>query len=60
MRYQNKLGGINQILPMVGELREETTQNDLEDLLHGYEHKAILKRLGYLISEVSRISFLKS
>jgi len=52
VRYQNKLGGINRMLSTIEELLEEVTQNDLEDLLEWYDHKATLQRLGYLISEV--------
>ncbi|WP_026838519.1 type IV toxin-antitoxin system AbiEi family antitoxin [Gillisia sp. JM1] len=58
VRYQNKLGGINRMLSTVEELLEEVTQNDLEDLLDWYDHKATSQRLGYLISEVEPESLL--
>lgn len=52
VRYQNKLGGINRMLSTIEELMEEVTQNDLEDLLNWFDHKATLQRLGFLISEI--------
>ncbi|WP_300435445.1 type IV toxin-antitoxin system AbiEi family antitoxin [Christiangramia sp.] len=52
VRYQNKLGGINRMLSTIEELMEEVTQNDLEELLEWFDHKATLQRVGYLISEI--------
>ncbi|MCM4157592.1 type IV toxin-antitoxin system AbiEi family antitoxin [Gramella sp. AN32] len=52
VRYQNKMGGINRMLSTIEELMEEVSQDDLEDLLEWFDHKATLQRLGFLVSEI--------
>lgn len=52
IHYQNKLGGLNRMLSTIEELLEEVIQQDIEDLLVWYNHKATLQRLGFLVSEI--------
>jgi len=52
IRYQNKLGGLNRMLSTIEELLEEVSQDDLQDLLEWFDHKATLQRIGFLISEI--------
>lgn len=52
IHYQNKLGGLNRMLPVIEELIEEMNNSDLEELLTWYSHKSTLQRLGYLLEEL--------
>ncbi|MBL4879733.1 MAG: hypothetical protein JKX82_00280, partial [Oleispira sp.] len=51
IHYQNKLGGLNRVLPVIEELIEEMIPSDLEELLTWYSNKSTLQRLGYLLEE---------
>ena len=51
IHYQNKLGGLNRMLPVIEELIEEMTPSDLRELLTWYSNKSTLQRLGYLLEE---------
>lgn len=52
IHYQNKLGGLNRMLPVVEELIEEVKESDLKDLVSWYPHKSTLQRLGYLFEKM--------
>lgn len=52
IHYQNKLGGLNRMLPVIEELIEEMTPSDLEKLLTWYSNKSTLQRFGYLLEEL--------
>lgn len=52
IHYQNKLGGLNRMLPVIEELIEEMTPSDLEELLTWYSNKSTLQRFGYLLEEL--------
>ncbi len=52
IHYQNKLGGLNRMLPVIEELIEEMSPSDLKELLTWYSNKSTLQRLGYLLEEL--------
>lgn len=54
VHYQNKLGGLNRMLPTIEELLEEVNQIDFTDLLSWYGNKATLQRLGYVLEEIDQ------
>jgi predicted transcriptional regulator of viral defense system len=58
IHYQNKLGGLNRMLPVIEELIEEMTPSDLEQLLTWYSNKSTLQRFGYLLEELHAESSL--
>ncbi len=58
IHYQNKLGGLNRMLPVIEELIEEMNSSDLEELLTWYSNKSTLQRLGYLLEELQAESSL--
>lgn len=52
IHYQNKLGGLNRMLPVIEELLEEMNITHLQDLLTWYPSKSSLQRLGYLLERL--------
>jgi predicted transcriptional regulator of viral defense system len=52
IHHQTKLGGINRILPVIEELSEELTKQDLVELLNWYPHRSTLQRFGFLLEEL--------
>lgn len=52
IHHQTKVGGINRMLAVLEELSEETTQNDITELLTWYPHKSTLQRFGFLLEEL--------
>jgi predicted transcriptional regulator of viral defense system len=52
IHYQNKLGGLNRMLPVIEELLEEMNTTHLQDLLTWYPSKSSLQRLGYLLERL--------
>ncbi|HET8963253.1 MAG TPA: type IV toxin-antitoxin system AbiEi family antitoxin, partial [Chitinophagales bacterium] len=52
IHYQNKLGGLNRMLPVIEELMESITFSNLSDLLSWYPHKSALQRFGFLLDEL--------
>lgn len=52
IHHQSKLGGINRMLAVLEELSEETTKDDIENLLTWYPHKSTLQRLGFILEEM--------
>ncbi len=58
IHYQNKLGGLNRMLPVLEELMEEMNTSDLQDLLTWYPSKSSLQRLGCLLESLEADSSL--
>lgn len=52
IHYQNKLGGLNRMLPVIEELIEEMNSSDLQDLLTWYPSRSSLQRLGYVLERL--------
>jgi predicted transcriptional regulator of viral defense system len=53
IHHQSKLGGMNRMLAILGEIAEEITQNDIAELLTWYPNKSTLQRFGFLLEEVN-------
>ena len=58
IHYQNKIGGLHRMLPVIEELIEEMTPSDLEQLPTWYSNKSTLQRFGYLLEELHAESSL--
>lgn len=50
--YQTKIGGTNRILPILEELFDQVTKEDLIDLLSWYPNNSVLQRTGFLMDEM--------
>lgn len=53
IHYQTKVGGINRILTVIEELKEEIDSNDIRDLVSWYPHISTLQRIGFLLEYLS-------
>jgi len=49
IHYHTKIGGLNRALASLEELSEELVEQDLQLLLHWYENKSSLQRMGYML-----------
>ncbi len=52
IHHQTKLGGINRMLAILEELKEEINQDDITKLLSWYPNKSSLQRFGFLLEEI--------
>jgi len=52
IHHQTKLGGLNRMLAILEELKEEIDQNDITKLLTWYPNKSTLQRFGFLLEEI--------
>ncbi len=60
IHYQTKIGGTNRILPILEELFDQVTKEDLIDLLSWYPNKSVLQRTGFLMEELEAREELKA
>lgn len=52
IHYQSRLGNLNRMLAILGELFEEIDLEDLKNLVTWYPHKSSFQRLGYLLEKL--------
>jgi len=52
VHHHQKLGGLNRILPVIEELSEELTLQQMQELLNWFSSKSTLQRVGYLLEEL--------
>lgn len=53
VHHQGKMGGLNRLLPVLGELCEDMEPGDLTQLLAWYPYRSTLQRFGFLLETLN-------